>query len=74
MDKILSYEEAVKELEHIVKELEKGDLSLDKALDLFSQGINYVKACKNHLDTAEGKIKMLMDDQEIEFNQWPKED
>lgn len=74
MEQKLTYEEAIKKLENIIGDLEKGELSLDKSIDLFSQGINYVKVCKEHLEKAEGKIKILIEDEEIDFNQWSKEE
>ncbi|NMA03027.1 MAG: exodeoxyribonuclease VII small subunit [Clostridia bacterium] len=74
MEAKLTYEEAIKKLEDIIGELEKGDLSLDKSIDLYAQGIHFVKVCKDHLEKAEGKIKILVEDEEIDFNLWSREE
>ena len=73
MEERLKYEEAVKMLEDIVKELEKSDLPLETAIELFSKGMYFVKMCKDHLEQAESKITMLIEDKEINYIQWIKE-
>ena len=55
-----TFEEAMKELEQVVVELEKGDLSLDAAISKFENGIKLSKECESKLDTAEKKINMLV--------------
>jgi exodeoxyribonuclease VII small subunit len=55
-----SFEESLKKLETIVEQLEKGDLALEKSLKLFEEGVNLSGACKQELDTAEGKVQMLI--------------
>jgi len=69
----LSYEEAIAKLENIVKNLEEGDITLEKSIDLFTEGMNLVKTCNSYLDRAEEKIKVLIDDKLEDFN-WSKED
>jgi exodeoxyribonuclease VII small subunit len=54
-----TFEEAIKKLETIVKELEDGDLPLEKALDLFSEGIALSKFCQSSLEEAEQRILVL---------------
>ncbi len=55
-----SFEESLKKLEIIVDQLEKGDLKLEESLKLFEEGVGLSSACKQELDTAEGKVQMLM--------------
>ena len=55
-----SFEESLKKLETIVDQLEKGDLKLEESLKLFEEGVGLSSACKQELDTAEGKVQMLM--------------
>jgi len=55
-----TFEEAMKELEQVVVELEKGDLSLDTAISKFESGIKLSKECESKLDAAEKKINMLV--------------
>jgi exodeoxyribonuclease VII small subunit len=54
------FEESLKKLEAIVEKLEKGDMSLEESLKLFEEGVVLSGACKKELDTAEGKVQMLI--------------
>ena len=55
-----SFEQSLKDLEQVVNELEKGDLSLDKAIENFEKGIKLSKKCNEKLDEAEKKINVLV--------------
>jgi exodeoxyribonuclease VII small subunit len=55
-----SFEESLKKLETIVDLLEKGDLSLEDSIKLFEEGVGLSAACKKELDTAEGKVQILI--------------
>ncbi len=54
-----SFEAALKRLEAIVDSLEKGDAPLEKAIDLYEEGIQISKACAETLSRAELRIKKL---------------
>ena len=54
------FEESIKKLESIVEQLEKGDLSLEESLKLFEEGVALSATCKKELDSAEGKVQMLI--------------
>lgn len=54
------FEECLQRLEKIVNELEKGDLPLEKALALFEEGIQLSNSCRKELETAEGKVEILL--------------
>jgi len=54
------FEEALKTLEEIVGRLEKGDLPLETALELFEQGVQISKFCNSKLSEAERKVEILM--------------
>ena len=56
----LTFETAIKKLEDIIAGLEDEDLTLDKALKNFENGIKLMRTCENHLKNAEGKIKELL--------------
>lgn len=56
MENKLSYEEASKELNKIVEQLESGDLPMTKALELFERGQELIKICYANLDKAKGKL------------------
>lgn len=57
-----SFEKAVNDLEKIVKELESGDLPLEKALEKFEAGIKLSRYCNETLDAAEKRVTLLMAD------------
>ena len=55
----LSFEEARKELERIVAQLESGQAGLEDAVALWERGEDLYRACVAKLDAAEGKIEEL---------------
>ena len=55
----LSFEEALAQLEEIVRKLESGSLSLDESLELFERGQRLAGLCNDKLDEAELKIQQL---------------
>lgn len=55
-----AFEEALKELEEIVDELESGNLTLDAALKAFSKGIELSRICSGQLEGAELQIDLLL--------------
>jgi exodeoxyribonuclease VII small subunit len=55
----LSFEEAYRELEQIVARLEKGELSLEQALELHERGQLLAQYCSGQLERAELKIRKL---------------
>jgi exodeoxyribonuclease VII small subunit len=55
-----SFEDSLKKLETIVDQLEKGDLSIEDSIKLFEEGVGLSAACKKELDTAEGKVQILI--------------
>ena len=60
------FEDAMKELEDIVKRLESGDLSLEESLKIFEEGIALSRYCFRTLEEAEKKVSILIKDgQEI---------
>ncbi len=58
-----SFEEAIARLEAVVKELEDGGLPLEKALELFAEGIELSKLCNSNLEAAEQRIAILTRDE-----------
>ena len=57
-----NFETSLDELERIVRELERGDLPLEKSLELFEQGIKLSRACQERLNEAERRIEILTRD------------
>ncbi len=54
------FEEAFKKLEEIVNQLESGQETLEKSLELFEEGVKLSKICRTKLDNADQKIKELI--------------
>ena len=61
MAEIKKFEEALAELESIVKKLE-GDMPLDEAIKSFEKGIELSKICIEDLKAEKGKLALLVDD------------
>ena len=55
-----SFEESLKQLETIISKLEKGDLPLEESVRLFEEGIRLSDACKTDIESAEGKVQILL--------------
>ena len=55
-----TFEEQLKTLEVVVERLEKGDLALEESLQLFEQGVALSDSCKKQLDSAEGRVQVLL--------------
>jgi exodeoxyribonuclease VII small subunit len=57
---VASFETSLDELERVVKELESGDLPLDRSLELFSRGMQLSDSCRKQLEEAETRVEMLI--------------
>ena len=57
-----TFESSLEELERIVRELEQGELTLEKSLELFEQGVKLSRECQERLNQAERRIEMLTRD------------
>lgn len=55
-----NFEEALAKLEEITRELESGDLPLEKSLKKFDEGIQLAEFCNRTLDEAQKKVDMLL--------------
>jgi exodeoxyribonuclease VII small subunit len=56
----LSFEQALSELEKIVKTLESGTVELESAIALYSRGVELKKHCDNMLDKAKVEINKVI--------------
>jgi exodeoxyribonuclease VII small subunit len=57
---LLKFEESLQRLERIVADLEKGEVSLEKSLTLFEEGMQLSGQCRKELERAEGKVEILL--------------
>jgi len=55
----IKFEKAMTRLENIIEELERGDLDIDKSLEIFEEGIKMSRLCSKKLNEAEAKIEKL---------------
>ncbi len=56
----VKFEDKLKELEKIVDELEKGDTSLDDAIDKYSKAMKLAKECSEKLKKAEENVNKIL--------------
>ena len=54
-----TFEQLQSELEQIVGRLERGDVPVDEALELWRRGEELLRLCRERLATAEGRIEEL---------------
>ena len=64
MENNISFEQAVNELEDIIKKLEEGKLPLEDAVKSFERGTELKKICEEKLKDAQLKIEMLSEKSE----------
>lgn len=57
----LSFEQAMDKLEKIVEQLDRGEVPLEEAIELFQQGMELSKLCGQKLDSVEKKIEVLIE-------------
>ena len=57
---ILSFEEALKRLEGIVQLLERGDVALDKSIELYAEGDKLRAQCQRRLEAAQARIDQIV--------------
>ena len=55
-----TFEASLDELEKVVKELEAGDLPLERSLELFEKGMALSETCRKQLANAETRVEMLI--------------
>tara|TARA_B100000886_G_C20282360_1_gene431778 strand:- start:457 stop:666 length:210 start_codon:yes stop_codon:yes gene_type:complete len=55
----ISFEEALKDLEKIVEELNNGDMELEKAITAYEKGIKLKNICEERLKNAQERIELL---------------
>ena len=55
----ISFEEALKDLEKIVDELNNGDMELEKAITAYEKGIKLKNICEERLKNAQERIELI---------------
>jgi len=57
---VQGFEACLDELEKVVKELEGGDLPLERSLELFEKGVELSENCRKQLEDAETRVEVLL--------------
>ena len=55
-----AFEKNIERLDAIVSQLEDADLPLEKALQIYEEGMKLSEVCQKQLQEAEGRIQILM--------------
>lgn len=58
----LTYKEASRELERIIRSLESGDMELEESLESYTRGVELLKSLRSRLSEAEQKVSILLQD------------
>ena len=69
----LKFEEALSELEAVIKKMESGELSLDDSLQAFERGVELARQCRKKLEEAERKVEILLRDESGKLTTEPLE-
>ena len=56
----MSFEDALRALEDVVRKLEGGEVPLDKSIDLYEQGEKLRQHCQARLDAAQARIEKIV--------------
>ena len=64
------FEKTLSDLQAIIEELESENLSLDKMVHLFEDGMKLMKICRTQLDEEENRITTLVKEND-EFSEKP---
>ena len=62
MEKEKSFEEALEELEIIIKELEMGNAPLDDAIKKYTEAMKLAKVCNDKLDNATKSVNKILEE------------
>ncbi|NML93610.1 exodeoxyribonuclease VII small subunit [Novosphingobium sp. TW-4] len=60
----LSFEEALKALEDVVRKLESGEAPLDESIELYARGDALRAHCQKRLDAAQARIEAIVSDRD----------
>ena len=61
-EKDIMFNQAMEQLEEIVRQLEQGDVPLEEALTLYQKGMELSKVCHDKLQNAEKQLVTMMND------------
>lgn len=73
MAKEKKFEENLKELEDLVKELENGEVDLDDAINKYTEAMRLAKECSNKLDSVTEQVNKILN-KNGELEEFKRED
>ncbi|RDC59851.1 Exodeoxyribonuclease VII [Alteripontixanthobacter maritimus] len=56
----MTFEQALQELEQVVRQLEGGEVALDQSIDLYERGEKLRAVCQKRLDAAQARIEKIV--------------
>lgn len=56
----MSFEDALRSLEDVVRKLETGEVPLEESIDLYERGEKLRKHCQARLDAAQARIEKIV--------------
>jgi len=62
--KLPDLENSLSEINHIIEQMEQGELSLEQTLTFFERGVLLIKNAQKILNTAEQKVQILLKNNE----------
>ncbi|WP_427339206.1 exodeoxyribonuclease VII small subunit [Caloranaerobacter sp. DY30410] len=65
----IKFEEALEKLEQTVRKIESGQLTLDETIEEFTKGVKLYNYCLKMLNEAKGKIKMVVEKENVEYDE-----
>lgn len=68
-EKEIMFNQAMEQLEEVVRQLEQGDVPLEEALTLYQKGMELSKVCHDKLQNAEKQlVTMMQEGKEVPVN------
>ena len=66
MEKVVKFEDQIKELETIINELENGEVDLDTSIEKYTKAMSLVKSCDEKLKKIDEQVsKIVTENNEI---------
>ena len=69
-----TFETALLKLESIIKELESGEIDLDKSIEKYGEATKLVKFCEDKLDSITKTVNMINTGNAHEFEEFKRDD
>lgn len=61
---VADFEQSLDALEHLVEQMERGDMSLEESLAAYERGVGLYRKCQTALEQAELRVRLLSDPQD----------